>query len=62
LVDMVSRLLSARSSRRVVVPIRLPGATGRTMASGAALPKEPGPRGVQTFEEWLASDDAQAWL
>jgi hypothetical protein len=31
----------------------MPGAAGRAAADGAALPTEPGPRGRQTFSEWL---------
>jgi uncharacterized protein YbjT (DUF2867 family) len=55
MVDMVRRLLRARGSRRVVVPVRLPGAVGRAMATGGLLPSGPGPRNGQTFGEWLAA-------
>jgi uncharacterized protein YbjT (DUF2867 family) len=55
--DMVHRILRARGSRRVVVPLRLPGAAGRAMASGALLPTAAGPRGQETFAEWLAAYD-----
>ncbi|MET0495969.1 MAG: NAD(P)H-binding protein [Actinoplanes sp.] len=48
LVDMARRLLRARGGRRLVLPIWLPG------PKGGQLPIGPGPRGVQTFEEWLA--------
>jgi uncharacterized protein YbjT (DUF2867 family) len=53
LTDLAGRLLRARGSHRVVVPIRVPGKAGAAMASGALLPTGPGPRGVQTFDEWL---------
>jgi uncharacterized protein YbjT (DUF2867 family) len=53
LTDLASQLLHARGSRRRVVPIRVPGKPGQAMASGALLPTGPGPRGVQTFDEWL---------
>ncbi|MFC0505398.1 SDR family oxidoreductase [Micromonospora costi] len=53
--DMVRRLLRARGRRRVVLPVRLPGATGRAMAGGGLLPARPGPRGTQTFDQWLAA-------
>jgi uncharacterized protein YbjT (DUF2867 family) len=59
LTDLARRLLEARGSHRVVVPIRVPGKAGAAMASGALLPTGPGPRGVQTFDEWLAGSDAQ---
>ena len=52
--DMARRLLRAQGSGRRVVGVRVPGAAGRAMASGDLLPTEDGPRGVQTFEEWLA--------
>jgi uncharacterized protein YbjT (DUF2867 family) len=55
--DMVRRLLQVRGSRRIVVPLPLPGAAGRQMAGGGLVPLGPGPRGHQTFEQWLT--DAQ---
>jgi uncharacterized protein YbjT (DUF2867 family) len=58
LTDAAGRLLRARGSRRVVMAVRVPGKAGTAMASGALLPTGPGPRGVQTFDEWLASSDA----
>jgi len=57
LTQLARRVLRARRSRRVVVPIRLPGAAGRATARGALLPCGPGPRGRQTFGEWLAGPD-----
>lgn len=59
LVDLVRRMLHARRSRRLVVPVRLPGPAGRAMASGALLPTEPGRRGRQTFTDWLATEGQQ---
>jgi uncharacterized protein YbjT (DUF2867 family) len=53
--DLVRRVLRARGSRRVVVPVRLPGAAGRAVVGGALLPSGPGPRGQQTFAQWLAA-------
>ena len=59
--DLVRLVLRARGVRRVVLPLRVPGAAGRAMACGALLPTAPGPRGRQTFEQWLAgSVTAQA--
>ncbi|MEU6207348.1 SDR family oxidoreductase [Micromonospora musae] len=58
--EMARRLLRARGSRRVVLPVRLPGAVGRAMAEGALLPTGAGPRGTQTFDQWLASPVAQS--
>jgi len=51
--EMVRRLLRARGSRRVVLPVRLPGEVGRQFAGGGLLPAGPGPRGTETFEEWI---------
>ena len=58
--DMARRLLRARGSHRVVVAVRLPGATGRAMAGGGLLPTGRGPRGEETFEQWLASPAARS--
>ena len=52
--DMVRRLLRARGSRRLVLTMRVPGAAGRAMAGGVLLPTGEGPRGTQTFDQWLA--------
>ncbi|MGI8334242.1 SDR family oxidoreductase [Actinomadura scrupuli] len=57
LTDMARQVLRARGGHRVVVPLRLPGAAGRAMAGGALLPAGPGPRGKQTFAQWLAGED-----
>lgn len=51
LVDLARR---ASAGRRYVVPVRLPGAAGRAMRSGALCPTGPGPRGRVGFDEWLA--------
>jgi uncharacterized protein YbjT (DUF2867 family) len=51
--DMVRRLLRRRGSHRPVVRVRVPGAAGKSMRSGALIPKDPGITGFQTFEEWL---------
>ncbi|MHA6764167.1 SDR family oxidoreductase [Streptacidiphilus sp. PAMC 29251] len=54
--DMVRRLLRARGSRRPLLPLRLPGAAGKAVASGGLLPTGAGPRGSQTFDQWLADN------
>jgi len=54
-VDLVRKVLAARGSRRPVLPVRLPGRPGRLAAEGALLPTGPGPRGRETFDEWLAA-------
>ncbi|HSP39181.1 MAG TPA: NAD(P)H-binding protein [Frankiaceae bacterium] len=51
--DLVRQLLRSRGSRRRVIPLRLPGAAARAAASGGLLPLTVGPRGRQTFAEWL---------
>jgi len=55
LVDLARRLLAARGSRRPVLPIRVPGRAGRQVREGGLLPTGPGPRGSQTFDEWLGA-------
>ena len=51
--DLARRALQARGSHRLVMPLRLPGAAGRAMRTGDLLPPLPGPRGRQSFREWL---------
>jgi hypothetical protein len=57
--DLVRRLVRARGGRRLVLGVRVPGAAGRAVARGGLLPSGPGPRGRQTFEDWLAGPDAR---
>jgi len=52
-VDMARQLIRRRGQHRPVIPLRLPGAAGKAMAGGALLPTQPGPRGQQTYAEWL---------
>lgn len=52
--DMVRRWLRARGSRRRVLPLRVPGATGRALRSGVLVPREPAYVGTETFDAWLA--------
>lgn len=56
--DMVRRLVRARGQHRLVIPVALPGAVGKAMAGGGLLPAADGPRGRQTFDQWLATDGA----
>lgn len=51
--DMVRAVVSARGLRRPVIAVPLPGRAGRAMANGALVPTEDGPRGTQTFDDWL---------
>jgi uncharacterized protein YbjT (DUF2867 family) len=55
LVDLARRVSQARGLGRRVVPLRVPGGAGRAMRCGALTPSDEGPRGRQTFEEWLAA-------
>jgi uncharacterized protein YbjT (DUF2867 family) len=55
--DMVRRYLAAAGTKRPVLSVRMPGRAGKAAASGALLPTGPGPRGMQTFEQWLTSAD-----
>jgi uncharacterized protein YbjT (DUF2867 family) len=50
--DLARRVLRARGSRRVVVPVGLPGPWGRAVRAGL-LPGRRTRRGRQTFREWL---------
>lgn len=54
LTEMTRRLLRARSSRRLLVPIRLPGRAGAAMAGGGLLPADPYVRGHRTYSQHLA--------
>jgi uncharacterized protein YbjT (DUF2867 family) len=56
--DMVRRVAKARGMRRIVVPVWLPGPVGKAMTDGSLLPSADGPRGTQTFSQWLAADGA----
>ena len=55
MVDLARRFVAATGQRRAVVPLRLPGKSGREMATGALLPTASGPRGQQTFASWLST-------
>nr|WP_304050847.1 NAD(P)H-binding protein [Jatrophihabitans endophyticus] len=55
--DLVRAVARTRGPQRPVISIPLPGKTGRAMAGGALIPSSDGPRGTQTFEQWLASPD-----
>jgi uncharacterized protein YbjT (DUF2867 family) len=50
---LVRAVLEARGTKRLVLPLRVPGAAGKAMAGGALLPTGQGQRGRQTFEDWL---------
>ena len=58
--DLVRRVRDARGSRRPVLSLRLPGRVGAAMARGELLPRGDGPRGQQTFDEWLAVSGGRA--
>ncbi|MFC0540724.1 SDR family oxidoreductase [Kutzneria chonburiensis] len=51
--DMTRRLVKARGVRKMVLPIRLPGAVGKAMAGGALLPRDDFTEGRETFAEYL---------
>lgn len=55
LVDLSRRVSRARGLGRRVVPVRVPGALGKQLRSGALLPTSDGPRGRTTFTEWLGA-------
>jgi uncharacterized protein YbjT (DUF2867 family) len=60
--DMIREVVRARGDRRLVVSVRLPGATGKAMAAGGGLPSEPGLRGTQTFADWVIQQRARGAL
>jgi uncharacterized protein YbjT (DUF2867 family) len=60
MVDMVRQLKRLRGASRLVLPLTLPGQTGRAMTGGALLPTVPGPRGRQSFADWLRGTGAGA--
>ncbi len=51
--DMVRRLLQKRGVHKRVLALRLPGAAGKAMVDGGLLPQADGPRGSQSYEQWL---------
>lgn len=52
--DMAKKVLRAQGSQRRLVSVPVPGAAGRAMADGGLLPTGDGPRGTQTFDDWLS--------
>jgi uncharacterized protein YbjT (DUF2867 family) len=50
---MVRALARSTGVRRPVVPLRLPGAVGRSLVGGGLLPTSDGPRGTVTYGDWL---------
>ena len=59
MVTMTRRFVRAFGLRKLVVPVGLPGAVGKAMAHGGLLPAAAGPRGSETFDQWLASPAAR---
>lgn len=51
--DLVRAVVRARGARRMVLPLPAVGAAARAAAHGALVPSGPGPRGSETFEQWL---------
>ncbi|HWO67556.1 MAG TPA: NAD-dependent epimerase/dehydratase family protein, partial [Umezawaea sp.] len=51
--DMTRRYSRARGEHKLLVPIRLPGETGKRMATGGLLPDGPYTEGTRTFAEFL---------
>lgn len=54
--DMMRRLLRTRGGRGRVIEVRMPGRVGASLAGGGLLPDADGPRGVQTYAQWLESE------
>jgi uncharacterized protein YbjT (DUF2867 family) len=55
LVTMVREVIDVRGLKKKVLALAVPGATGKALTHGGLLPLEPGPRGTQTFAQWLDS-------
>jgi hypothetical protein len=53
--DLLRQVLAARGERRRVLEIRVPGTTGRAMATGDGLPGPGVILSSQTFSDWLRS-------
>jgi len=51
--DLVRRLARARHSRRAVLELPALGVATTAAARGALLPNGSGPRGTETFDQWL---------
>ena len=56
MVDLARRVAAAQGASKRVVGVRPPGAAAKAMANGGLLPSGPGPRGAQTFGEWLRTE------
>jgi uncharacterized protein YbjT (DUF2867 family) len=56
MVDLVRQVARSRGQHPWILPIRLPGAVGRGLADGGLRPRGDGPRGTETFAQWLARD------
>ncbi|MBX3094273.1 MAG: NAD(P)H-binding protein [Cryobacterium sp.] len=56
LVDLARRVARARRMRKLVIPVTLPGAASRPMATGALRPEgDDYLKGTITFTEWLSN-------
>jgi uncharacterized protein YbjT (DUF2867 family) len=53
--DMTRRYAEARPQQPRIIDVRLPGAGGTAIATGALLPDGDIRQGRQSFEEWLTS-------
>lgn len=53
--DLCRRTLRAQGRKKPVLRLPLPGRTGKAFSSGALLPTTDGPRGTETFTDWLAT-------
>jgi uncharacterized protein YbjT (DUF2867 family) len=58
--DLLRQVLAARGERRRVLEVRVPGATGRAMATGGGLPGPDVTLGTQRFSDWLRTQAASS--
>ncbi|AOW92126.1 3-beta hydroxysteroid dehydrogenase [Rhodococcus sp. WMMA185] len=54
-VDMARRIVAARHTRRLVVPITMPGKVGKAMATGGLIPQGDYLSTTTTFDDYLAT-------
>jgi uncharacterized protein YbjT (DUF2867 family) len=51
--DLAKKVQRLRGTRRLLVPVKLPGSVGKMMVGGGLLPEGDGRRGKETFAQYL---------
>jgi len=60
MVDMARRLVKARGTRKIVIPVKMPGAVGKAMTSGGLLPVGEHREGTRKFAEYVRQVERNA--